>query len=123
MEELMEFQVIWPENEDRPITIEWYSDEAEGDARDIQRREAAAPVSIPRPMGWSPPVSDSDTDSDLETESEKMVPPHVLVSRRWSEPSSSVAFSLCSGPGRKLKGRDLRNVRNFVLRMTGFLET
>ncbi|KAI0515706.1 hypothetical protein KFK09_008372 [Dendrobium nobile] len=119
----MEFQVIWPENEDCPITIEWYSDEAEGDKRDFQRREAAAaPVSIPKPMGCRrPPVSDSDTDS--ESESDEMVPPHVLVARRWSEPSSSAAFSLCSGPGRTLKGRDLRNVRNFVLRMTGFLET
>ncbi|PKU80000.1 uncharacterized protein LOC110097847 [Dendrobium catenatum] len=123
MEELMEFQVIWPENEERPITIEWYSDEAEGDTRDFHRREAAAPVSIQRPMGWRPPVSDSDSDSESESESEDMVPPHVLVARRWSEPSSAAAFSLCSGPGRTLKGRDLRNVRDFVLRMTGFLET
>lgn len=110
---------MWPENEDRPTTIKQNSDEPVRHKRDFRRREEAAPVNIPKPAGWSPPVSDSDSESESESESEEMVPPHVLVSRRWSAPSS-VANSLCSGSGRTLKGRDLRNVRDFVLQITGF---
>lgn len=52
------------------------------------------------------------------------VPPHELVAaraRRCSE--ERAAFSVCVGNGRTLKGRDLRDVRTAVLRMTGFLET
>jgi hypothetical protein len=29
---------------------------------------------------------------------------------------------MCAGKGRTLKGRDLRNIRNLVLKMTGFIE-
>ncbi|CAM0882506.1 unnamed protein product [Alopecurus aequalis] len=43
-------------------------------------------------------------------------PPHVLMARRRA------AFSVCSGQGRTLKGRDLTRVRDSVLRMTGFIE-
>ncbi|GJN17797.1 hypothetical protein PR202_gb04895 [Eleusine coracana subsp. coracana] len=46
-----------------------------------------------------------------------VVPPHVLLARRRA------AFSMCSGQGRTLKGRDLRRVRDSVLRMTGFIES
>ncbi|KAL4563419.1 hypothetical protein LXL04_027460 [Taraxacum kok-saghyz] len=51
---------------------------------------------------------------------EEMVPPHVMVRRRVA---AKMAFSVCSGVGRTLKGRDLSEMRNSVLRMTGFLET
>ncbi|KAM0871539.1 hypothetical protein ACQ4PT_039321 [Festuca glaucescens] len=43
-------------------------------------------------------------------------PPHVLMARRRA------AFSVCSGQGRTLKGRDLTRMRDSVLRMTGFIE-
>ncbi|RWW65389.1 hypothetical protein BHE74_00027314 [Ensete ventricosum] len=78
----------------------------------------SAPVAIPRARGA--PVVDEcggghGGDEERETE---LVPPHVLASRGRTE----AAFSLCTGQGRTLKGRDLSHVRNFVLRMTGFLE-
>ncbi|TVU01580.1 hypothetical protein EJB05_52952, partial [Eragrostis curvula] len=47
----------------------------------------------------------------------EVMPPHVLLARRRA------AFSMCSGQGRTLKGRDLRRVRESVLRMTGFIES
>jgi hypothetical protein len=46
-----------------------------------------------------------------------MVPPHV-VAVRWHALSSS----MLEGARRTLKGRDLRLVRNAVLRQTGFLD-
>ncbi|XP_019162008.1 PREDICTED: uncharacterized protein LOC109158576 [Ipomoea nil] len=51
----------------------------------------------------------------------EMVPPHVITGRRIA--GKMMAFSVCTGNGRTLKGRDLSQVRNSVLRMTGFLET
>ncbi|XP_059439972.1 protein S40-1-like [Corylus avellana] len=63
------------------------------------------------------------TDSDdLEEESDdgEVVPPHVIIGRRIA---GKMAFSVCTGNGRTLKGRDLSQVRNSILRMTGFLET
>jgi hypothetical protein len=44
-------------------------------------------------------------------------PPHVLVAG-----GRAAAYSMCAGKGRTLKGRDLRDVRNRVLKMTGFIE-
>ncbi|KAI3495404.1 hypothetical protein L1887_37742 [Cichorium endivia] len=55
-----------------------------------------------------------------DEDEEEMVPPHVIVRRRVT---AKMAFSVCSGIGRTLKGRDLSEMRNSVLRMTGFLET
>ncbi|XP_010549441.1 PREDICTED: uncharacterized protein LOC104820624 [Tarenaya hassleriana] len=49
----------------------------------------------------------------------EIVPPHVIVGRRIQ---GKMAFSVCTGNGRTLKGRDLSRVRNSVLRLTGFLE-
>lgn len=60
-------------------------------------------------------VEDDDDDDDGE-----LVPPHVIVRRRIA---GEMAFSVCTGNGRTLKGRDLSQVRNSILRMTGFLET
>ncbi|CAH8365656.1 unnamed protein product [Eruca vesicaria subsp. sativa] len=52
----------------------------------------------------------------------EIVPPHVMVGRRIQGEGGQMAFSVCSGSGRTLKGRDLSRVRNSVLRLTGFLE-
>ncbi|TYJ34328.1 hypothetical protein E1A91_A05G161600v1 [Gossypium mustelinum] len=54
-----------------------------------------------------------------ELEGGELVPPHVILESRVA---GKMAFSVCSGNGRTLKGRDLCQVRNSVLRMTGFLE-
>lgn len=66
----------------------------------------------------------ADLEHDLEGEfddEDELVPPHVIVGRRIF--AGKMAFSLCSGNGRTLKGRDLSQVRNSILRMTGFLES
>ncbi|RCV36206.1 hypothetical protein SETIT_7G299500v2 [Setaria italica] len=52
-----------------------------------------------------------------EDAGEAMVPPHEIVARRAAAHSS-----VLEGAGRTLKGRDLRRVRNAVLRRTGFLD-
>ncbi|KAG6583932.1 hypothetical protein SDJN02_18508, partial [Cucurbita argyrosperma subsp. argyrosperma] len=60
------------------------------------------------------------TEEEDEMDEEEMIPPHVVAERRMA---GKMAFSVCTGNGRTLKGRDLRRVRNSILRMTGFLET
>ncbi|WVZ88401.1 hypothetical protein U9M48_034927 [Paspalum notatum var. saurae] len=52
-----------------------------------------------------------------EDAGEAVVPPHEIVARRAAAHSS-----VLEGAGRTLKGRDLRRVRNAVLRRTGFLD-
>ncbi|QCD98077.1 uncharacterized protein LOC114177698 [Vigna unguiculata] len=61
-------------------------------------------------------VIDDDVDDD-----EEMLPPHEIVAR-GSGVSPKTTFSVLEGVGRTLKGRDLRQVRNAVLRQTGFLD-
>lgn len=83
------------------------------------------PVDIPMASARLPRGRDDSWWNDDEDEEEEaaggcgaMVPPHVMVSRRRSE--AAVAFSLRSGPG--TARRDLNQLRNSVLRMTGFIE-
>ncbi|XP_043700372.1 uncharacterized protein LOC122651108 [Telopea speciosissima] len=63
--------------------------------------------------------SDSN-ESDDELDDAEMMPPHLMVAGRLTD---QMAFSVCTGNGRTLKGRDLSRFRNSILRMTGFLET
>lgn len=76
----------------------------------------SVPVSIPENVSWVRYV-----DPDLDGDDGELVPPHVIVGRRVA--GKMMAFSVCTGNGRTLKGRDLSQVRNSVLRLTGFLET
>jgi hypothetical protein len=71
----------------------------------------SAPVRVPAP--W-PGGRRADED---EEDGEEVVPPHVVAARRHARSSS-----VLEGAGRTLKGRDLRSVRNAVLRQTGFLD-
>ncbi|KVH89436.1 uncharacterized protein LOC112526869 [Cynara cardunculus var. scolymus] len=77
----------------------------------------AKAVNIPEIFSWFHVME----PSLFEHEEGEMIPPHVMVLRR--RVAEKMAFSVCSGMGRTLKGRDLSEVRNCVLRMTGFLET
>ncbi|XP_022720950.1 uncharacterized protein LOC111278608 [Durio zibethinus] len=81
---------------------------------------SSLPVSIPRHQG-SPVHCGSEADDFEEEEDEQgeVVPPHVILGRRIA---GKMAYSVCTGNGRTLKGRDLSQVRNSILRMTGFLE-
>ncbi|XP_066360023.1 protein S40-7-like [Miscanthus floridulus] len=75
----------------------------------------SAPVRIPsepaRRGRWA------HAGGSAEDSGEAVVPPHEIVARRAAAHSS-----VLEGAGRTLKGRDLRRVRNAVLRRTGFLD-
>ncbi|GJW16903.1 senescence regulator [Tanacetum coccineum] len=76
-------------------------------------------VDIPVNMAWFRYIKPSLFEHENEGDQE-MVPPHLIIRRRLQD---KMAFSVCSGIGRTLKGRDLSEMRNSVLRMTGFLES
>ncbi|XWS12443.1 hypothetical protein CRYUN_Cryun37aG0089300 [Craigia yunnanensis] len=78
---------------------------------------SSLPVNIPRHHGTT--VFHCGEADDFEEEEGEIVPPHVILGRRIA---GKMAFSVCTGNGRTLKGRDLSQVRNSILRMTGFLE-
>lgn len=84
----------------------------------IMKPTSSAPVNIPENI-----VSRNSWLRCMESDDEggEMVPPHVMVGRRLA--GKMMALSVCTGNGRTLKGRDLSQVRNSILRMTGFLET
>ncbi|XP_078151447.1 protein S40-3-like [Carex rostrata] len=115
MEELLESEVMWPENLHTDAI--WY-ETVTNPANQLSRASkygngstASTPIAIPG----------TSTNWLKEEEcSNEQVPPHVLVSRKRN--TGKLAFPLCSGQGRTLKGRDLRDVRNAVWRMTGFLD-
>ncbi|CAL9193308.1 protein S40-1-like [Musa acuminata AAA Group] len=126
MEEFQEADVLWPDR-DRDgdeDTEEWHAGLG-------AHRKASSPVRIPsRPRAvhsWTPGFAyaancdDDDDDSDDNEGGRKSdtIPPHLIVARRVAD---KMAFSMCVGIGRTLKGRDLSQVRNSILRMTGFLE-
>ncbi|KAL0442582.1 UNVERIFIED_CONTAM: hypothetical protein Slati_1980900 [Sesamum latifolium] len=83
-----------------------------------KKKKSSVPVNIPenefRRSSWFRYMEEEGDEGE-------MVPPHVIVGRRVA--GKMMAFSVCTGNGRTLKGRDLSEVRNSVLRMTGFLET
>ncbi|KAI3410575.1 Glutathione transferase [Psidium guajava] len=75
------------------------------------------PVDIPGTFIRSPESDYAFEEGDEEGE---VVPPHLIIGRRVAaRMASSVSFS----HGRTLKGRYLSEVRNSILRMTGFLES
>lgn len=79
----------------------------------------SAPVRVPVWPGKAGRCAENGKDVkkiDESDEEEEMVPPHVVAARRHARSSS-----VLEGVGRTLKGRDLRRVRNAVLRRTGFL--
>ncbi|XP_047950814.1 uncharacterized protein LOC125196363 [Salvia hispanica] len=85
-----------------------------------RKKIKTVPMSIPEKVSWLR-YSDPDLEADCGGDGGEMVPPHVIVGRRVA--GKMMAFSVCTGNGRTLKGRDLSQVRNSVLRLTGFLET
>ncbi|GAA0176278.1 hypothetical protein LIER_29296 [Lithospermum erythrorhizon] len=78
---------------------------------------SSLPVNIPDGNHWFQYVNSGFFDED----DGEMVPPHVITGQRTA--GKMMAFSVCTGNGKTLKGRDLSQFRNSVLRMTGFLET
>ncbi|KAL6567501.1 hypothetical protein OROGR_001169 [Orobanche gracilis] len=114
-----------------PATIPRSTSAAAG-LRDIcPARKGSSPVEIPDRSGI-PKVEpkntwwDDDGNDDVDAcgdddDDDEMVPPHEFLARRIR--TSQVAYSMCEGIGRTLKGRDLCNLRNAILAKTGFLES
>ncbi|KAH7837780.1 hypothetical protein Vadar_017922 [Vaccinium darrowii] len=76
------------------------------------------PISIPKPVTGNSFIQSAETnffDHDGE-----LMPPHVMLARRIFD--QKMAPSVLTGKGRTLKGRDLCQFRNSVLKMTGFLD-
>ncbi|KAK9714483.1 hypothetical protein RND81_06G097700 [Saponaria officinalis] len=65
---------------------------------------------------------DEDGYEDIER---RKLPPHLIIARRIKNVSNQMACSYCleDGRGRILKGRNLFQIRNSILRLTGFIET
>ncbi|CAL4896835.1 unnamed protein product [Urochloa decumbens] len=77
----------------------------------------SAPVRIPSEPARRGRWAQAGAGGSGEDAGEAMVPPHEIVARR-----AAAHNSVLEGAGRTLKGRDLRRVRNAVLRRTGFLD-
>nr|XP_016462102.1 PREDICTED: uncharacterized protein LOC107785338 [Nicotiana tabacum] len=132
-EEFQEYEIIFQENAGREEVRELADDDEEYDfqirrnnkvsrIKKLKRNSNSVPVNIPDRNSWFKYVEkQSDFFEDEYRDDEEMVPPHVITGRRIAGKMTS--FSVCTGYGRTLKGRDLSQVRNSILRMTGFLET
>ncbi|KAK4733132.1 hypothetical protein R3W88_007393 [Solanum pinnatisectum] len=138
-EEFQESEVIFQENiENEENNQDYYEfqnrDSISSNSRNLQSRKRlkqisnSVPISIPDNLSrnnlWFKHVKNNESnffeDEEYGDDGE-MVPPHVITGRRIA--GKMMSFSICSGYGRTLKGRDLSQVRNSILRMTGFLET
>ncbi|KAJ0971450.1 hypothetical protein J5N97_019409 [Dioscorea zingiberensis] len=133
VEELQECEVLWPhDNKCESSTIFAldaiisYTKPSSGtDQKTRNKKESSRPMEIIQQGGcsWPHVVYHHDQlgnkDNDDDDDDDERLPPHVLVARRFTD---RMAYSVCTGNGRTLKGRDLRHVRNSVLKMTGFLE-
>lgn len=120
MEEFQESDVIWADHMRDDLHRPFSSSSNHKNTR-LHRKEGSVPIRIPegRPS-WKVDLVRREWDrEDEREEKEEMVPPHVMLARRVA---GQMSFSVCTGNGRTLKGRDLSQVRNSVLRMTGFLE-
>jgi hypothetical protein len=134
-QELQEADVLWPQRSDHSRDS---ADDGTGVDREIAEvsspPELSSPVAVPgrkrRSRSWTAsdqPFTDGSSGEDGDVictnDAKRSVPPHVLAERRRRLAGrSTAAYSMCAGKGRTLKGRDLRNVRNLVLKMTGFIE-
>ncbi|KAJ3678932.1 hypothetical protein LUZ61_021096 [Rhynchospora tenuis] len=122
MEEFLESEVVWPENlQANSVCYETITNPANQQTTALNYSNgntASTPITIPGTS--SSTLSCGQADWCKEECTDEQVLPHVLVSRRKN--TGKLAFPLCSGQGRTLKGRDLRDVRNAVWRMTGFLD-
>ncbi|KAL8193152.1 hypothetical protein R6Q57_027056 [Mikania cordata] len=86
-----------------------------------KRKTKISSVPINIPENKSNLCEDLTLESDLfeeddDTSEDQMIPPHVTRRGRKTA-ENAVAYSICTRPGQTLKTRD------FILKITGFLET
>jgi hypothetical protein len=135
MEELHEFEVLWPETchthepppppPSPPVPVQAAQTSDAPAAR-------SRPVDVPGPKAadswrWNGlgPRDGSGDHGDDGGNGSAIVPPHLLLSAgwRWSEEAEPAAWTLRASVGPPCKrARDLRHLRDSVLRMTGFIE-
>lgn len=124
-EEFQEAEILWPDSASGRFNCMAQQQQLElrRSNRSKKRRKSrpaetmAIKAQPPISYSWSPGlVFEDEVDGDRGW---IVMPPHALVDRRDGE---KAAFSVCTGSGRTLKGRDQRRVREAVLRMTGFCE-
>jgi hypothetical protein len=137
MEEFQEADILWPgsgdgeQQQDRNIGV---VDDGDATSLIVPSKLVSPPPAPSEPVEiisrrkrrcrpWASEhamFDDEDTTDGFATDA----PPHVLVARRRRLVGgrAAAAYSMCAGKGRTLKGRDLRDVRNRVLKMTGFIE-
>ncbi|KAJ8563462.1 hypothetical protein K7X08_031914 [Anisodus acutangulus] len=78
----------------------------------------SAPVNVPVIYVGRRGRHFDDVDDDVDGGDQMLLPPHEFVASRQTP---VLASSVVEGAGRKLKGRDLRQVRNAIWQKTGFL--
>ncbi|KAD2087000.1 hypothetical protein R6Q59_008768 [Mikania micrantha] len=86
-----------------------------------KRKTKISSVPIDIPENKSNLCKDLTLESDLfeeddDTSEDQMTPPHV-TRRGRKTPENVVAYSICTRPGETLK------IRDFIFKITGFLET
>ncbi|CAI9783795.1 unnamed protein product [Fraxinus pennsylvanica] len=124
-EEFQESEVIFPENNDESKDVSVHLNSRESRKSKGRRKKLnSVPMNIPENASRNSLLGYVDSDffeEDIGDDGE-MIPPHVIIGRRLA--GKILAFSVCAGiNGKRLKGRNLMEVRNSILRMTGFLET
>ncbi|KAJ4806831.1 hypothetical protein LUZ62_019397 [Rhynchospora pubera] len=122
MEELEEGDILWPDQNNHSTELAIAS--AMPNSQESRSIRVSAPITIPsREVPQSQRDFEMDSDEHEEDNSgnrpcKKIVPPHVIVARRFADRM----FSVCFGHGRTLRGRDLVTFRNTIFQMTGFIE-
>lgn len=129
MEEYNEEDILWPHQD-----LEKNSKEHDDARSEITPSQESAPIPIPLKVnvshswtagfnyngtGFNLDDDDDDDGADHETIGKSIVPPHIFLQRRSA---GRMAFSVCVGNGRTLKGRELTVMRDSILRRTGFIE-
>ncbi|RDX76871.1 hypothetical protein CR513_43088, partial [Mucuna pruriens] len=106
-EEYLESEVVFPDHHHPPPVHEGVvAPKREKDNCRGRRVASSLPMSIPERA-----VRQWGCGEEEEAE-EEMTPPHEIMRRRVA---GKMAFSVCTGNGRTLKGRDLSQVRNSIL--------
>ncbi|KAG6508636.1 uncharacterized protein LOC121983291 [Zingiber officinale] len=86
------------------------------------RQTQSLPVDVPVPPRRARRFDLEASDEPDAEDGHEMMPPHEIAARTYGRASPTTTFSVLEGAGRTLKGRDLRRVRDAVLRQTGFLD-
>ncbi|KAH7837689.1 hypothetical protein Vadar_016702 [Vaccinium darrowii] len=131
-EEFLESDFIFPENlfsEEEPVVFQGHLNSRYFTSTNpiLMKRSQKKGSNPTFPINITPEnftgdscIQSVETDFFDDDVDDQLVPPHVTLGRRISD--RKMAFPVLTGKGRTLRGRDLCQFRNSVLRMTGFLE-